>query len=86
MNAAMDSADPPLRRSMLVEEQAPARFPFVEARRHPDKSGPRRPRMEDITAVRIEIASIDFIGYLIDGGGGLQVELGDADSFLWVVR
>jgi hypothetical protein len=41
--------------------------------------------MEDITAVRIEIASVDFIGYLIDGGA-LQVEPGDADSFLWVLR
>jgi hypothetical protein len=39
--------------------------------------------MEDIPAVRIEITSIDFIGYLIDEGG-LQVEPGDADSFLWV--
>jgi hypothetical protein len=35
--------------------------------------------MEDITAMRIEITSIDFIGYLIDEGA-LQVE-----SFLWVV-
>lgn len=35
--------------------------------------------------MRIEITSIDFIGYLIDEGG-LQVEPGDADSFLWVVR
>jgi hypothetical protein len=50
-------------------------FPVVEARKHPHKSGPRRPRMEDTAAVRIGIANVDFIGYLVDGGA-LQVEPG----------
>jgi hypothetical protein len=41
MNTAMYHADPPLRRSMLAEKQAPARFPLLKPESTPQIRSPK---------------------------------------------